>query len=243
MKKMIKQRLLGAVLVTASVMVVALATQGTTPEERDITPAVPFLPIGIYMMATKKSILDDDINIHERSQTMARKRIIEAPALKSWEEADAALREIAEEEITLQDIENEMQRQIIGVKKIAEQDSKPHADRIAKLERDLKEFTENHRDDLGKAKTKVLNFGEVGYRLSTSVSLPKAKERIAEIIRKLKARKMNDCIVIDEKISKENLKKYGMDTVEAVGATWKQKDAFGYDVYTEKLERLKSGMV
>ena len=173
---------------------------------------------------------------------MARKRIIEAPALRSWAEVDAALREIAENQIALQDIESDMQRQIIGIKKIAEQDSKPHNDRIAKLERDLKEFVEDHRDELGKAKSKSLNFGEVGFRVSTSVSLPKAKEKLADIIRKLKVRGMTDCIVVKEDVSKEALKKYGEDTVNAVGATWKQKDAFGYDIYIEKLERLSASV-
>ena len=152
---------------------------------------------------------------------MARKHIVEVPALKSWEEVDKALREIAENQIALQDIESEMQRQIIGVKKIAEQDSKRYNDRIAKVERDIKEFVEDHRDELGKAKTKALNFGEVGYRLSTSISIPK-----------------NDCIIVKEDISRENLKKYGEDTVNAVGATWKQKDTFGYDIYIDKLERI-----
>ena len=173
---------------------------------------------------------------------MARKRIVEAPALRSWAEVDAALREIAENQIALQDIESDMQRQIIGIKKIAEQDSKPHNDRIAKLERDLKEFVEDHRDELGKAKSKSLNFGEVGFRVSTSVSLPKAKEKLADIIRKLKVRGMTDCIVVKEDVSKEALKKYGEDTVNAVGATWKQKDAFGYDIYIEKLERLSASV-
>ena len=46
---------------------------------------------------------------------MARKRIVEAPALKSWEDVDAALREFAENQIALHAIESEMQRQIIGV--------------------------------------------------------------------------------------------------------------------------------
>ena len=168
---------------------------------------------------------------------MARKRIIEAPALKSWADVDAALREIAENEITLGDIEAELNRQVIGAKKTAEQQGKPHADRIAKLERDVKEFVEEHRTELGKAKTKALTYGEVGFRLSTSVILPRAKEKVAEIIRKLKTRKMNDCIIVEEKISKENLKKYGEDTVVAVGAAWKQKDTFGYDTYREKIER------
>lgn len=169
---------------------------------------------------------------------MARKRITETPALKSWADVDAALREIAEAELTLGDIEAEMNRQIIGAKKVAEQESKPHADRISKLERDIKEFVNDHRDELGKAKTKALNYGEVGFRLSTSISVPKAKEKVAEIIRRLKARQMTDCIIVEEKISKDNLRKYGEDTVNAVGATWKQKDEFGYDVYKDKVERM-----
>ena len=171
---------------------------------------------------------------------MARKRITEVPALKSWEDVNDALREIAQEQIALNDIDGEMNKQIIGIKKIAEQDAKPHADRIAKLEKDLKDFVEDHRDDLGKAKSMTLNFGEVGYRLSTSITLPKDKEKLAEIIRRLKTRQMTDCIVVEETVSRENLKKYGEDTVNAVGATWKQKDAFGYDVFLDKLERLKA---
>ena len=67
----------------------------------------------------------------------------------------------------------------------------------------------------------ALTFGEVGFRLSTSISLPRAKEKLDEIIRRLKARQMLDCIVTEEKVSKEALRKYGADTVEAVGAQWK----------------------
>ena len=52
---------------------------------------------------------------------------------------------------------------------------------------------------------------------------------------------MTDCIVVEEKISKDNLKKYGEDTVAAVGATWKQKDVFGYEVNIAKLEQIKMG--
>lgn len=173
---------------------------------------------------------------------MARKRIIEAPALKSWEDVNDALRQIAEAQIALGDIESEMQKQIVGAKKAAEQQSKPYNDRVAKLEREIKDFVEDHREDMGKAKSKVLTFGEVGFRLSTSVSLPKAKEKLEEIIRRLKARQMMDCIVVEEKVSKEALKKYGEDTVAAVGATYKQKDVFGYDVYLERLEAIKEGL-
>lgn len=180
-------------------------------------------------------------NDNERSQHMARKRVIEAPSLKSWEDVNDALRQIAEAQIALGDIESDMQKQIIGAQKVAEEQSKPIKDAQARLEREIKAFVTDHRDEMGKAKSMTLTFGEVGFRLSTSVSLPRAKEKVEEIIRRLKSRQMHDCIVVEEKISKEALKKYGEDTVNAVGATWKQSDVFGYEVNIAKLEQIKAG--
>ena len=172
---------------------------------------------------------------------MGRKRVIEAPSLKSWEDVNDALRQIAEAQIALGDIESDMQKQIIGAQKVAEEQSKPIKDAVARLEREIKAFVTDHRDEMGKAKSMTLTFGEVGFRLSTSISLPRAKEKVEEIIRRLKSRQMHDCIVVEEKVSKEALKKYGEDTVNAVGATWKQSDVFGYEVNIAKLEQIKAG--
>lgn len=172
---------------------------------------------------------------------MARKRVVEAPSLHSWEDVNDALRQIAEAQIALGEIQSDMQKQILGAQKVAEEQSKPLNDNAAKLEREIKSFVTDHRDEMGKTKSMVLTFGEVGFRLSTSVSLPRAKEKLEEIIRRLKSRQMTDCIVVEEKVSKEALKKYGEDTVNAVGATWKQSDVFGYEVNIAKLEQIKAG--
>lgn len=172
---------------------------------------------------------------------MARKRVVEAPSLHSWEDVNDALRQIAEAQIALGEIQSDMQKQILGAQKVAEEQSKPLNDNVAKLEREIKSFVTDHRDEMGKTKSMVLTFGEVGFRLSTSVSLPRVKEKLEEIIRRLKSRQMTDCIVVEEKVSKEALKKYGEDTVNAVGATWKQSDVFGYEVNIAKLEQIKAG--
>lgn len=172
---------------------------------------------------------------------MARKRVVEAPSLHSWEDVNDALRQIAEAQIALGEIQSDMQKQILGAQKVAEEQSKPLNDNVAKLEREIKSFVTDHRDEMGKTKSMVLTFGEVGFRLSTSVSLPRAKEKLEEIIRRLKSRQMTDCIVVEEKVSKEALKKYSEDTVNAVGATWKQSDVFGYEVNIAKLEQIKAG--
>ena len=172
---------------------------------------------------------------------MARKRVVEAPSLHSWEDVNDALRQIAEAQIALGEIQSDMQKQILGAQTVAEEQSKPLNDNVAKLEREIKSFVTDHRDEMGKTKSMVLTFGEVGFRLSTSVSLPRAKEKLEEIIRRLKSRQMTDCIVVEEKVSKEAVKKYGEDTVNAVGATWKQSDVFGYEVNIAKLEQIKAG--
>ena len=172
---------------------------------------------------------------------MARKRVVEAPSLHSWEDVNDALRQIAEAQIALGEIQSDMQKQILGAQKVAEEQSKSLNDSVAELEREIKTFVTDHRDEMGKAKSMVLTFGEVGFRLSTSVSLPRAKEKLDEIIRRLKSRQMTDCIVVEEKVSKEALKKYGEDTVNAIGATWKQSDVFGYEVNIAKLEQIKAG--
>ncbi len=108
---------------------------------------------------------------------MARKRVIEAPSLKTWEDVNDALRQIAEAQIAIGDIESDMQKQIIGAQKVAEEQTKPYRDSVSRLEREIKAFVTDHRDELGKGKSRTLTFGEVGFRLSTSITLPGRRKR------------------------------------------------------------------
>lgn len=169
--KMRKQRCMGLVLVLLSLLVVKMASTGTTPggqrrNRRRAAGPAGYLYDGhkaIYPLRRRGGKLRAQHGRRtERSQTMARKRITETPAIKNWEEVDAALREIAEAELALGDIEAELNRQIIGAKKVAEQESKPYADRSSKLERDVKEFVTDHRDELGKAKSRSLQLRRGG---------------------------------------------------------------------------------
>lgn len=68
MTKMTRQRLLGFALVVICVLMVFMASQGSTPEERDITPTALLLPLGVYAMMTKKYILTDTDAEHTEEQ-------------------------------------------------------------------------------------------------------------------------------------------------------------------------------
>lgn len=57
--KMRRQRLMGLALVAISVLIVLLASSGTTPEDQDATAAVLIAPLGLYMIFTKNYVLYD----------------------------------------------------------------------------------------------------------------------------------------------------------------------------------------
>lgn len=57
-----KQRLIGALLVIISGIVIVIAFLGTSPEDRDVTFVLFTLPLGLYMIFTKEYIFYDGFN-------------------------------------------------------------------------------------------------------------------------------------------------------------------------------------
>lgn len=161
---------------------------------------------------------------------MARKRM-EEPAVRSWEEADSVLKRIREAEMGLAEIAADMEKCISDVRQNAEEQAAPLRDEIKKLELLLKEFTTFNRGELN-GKSRELAFGTVGFRMSTSLVLPKA---VDGVIRTLKKLGMGDCINIKETVNKEVLKSYDEKTILMVGASLKKKDTFWYETRREEL--------
>lgn len=162
---------------------------------------------------------------------MARVRMEEKYILQSWEEVDAVLKEIAENEMEIEAITTDMNKEIHDIKQIAEEKSKKHQERIKVLSLYVQEFTERNRDEI-KGKTKVLNHGSVGFRQSTKVVLSK----VEQIIEKLKKFKMTDCINVKETVNKDVLRKYPADDILKVGGSLKVEDVFWYETDREELE-------
>ncbi len=52
-----KQRIMGAVLVLLSIVILISAAAGRTPAEQDATIVLLILPLGLYMIFTKNYIL------------------------------------------------------------------------------------------------------------------------------------------------------------------------------------------
>lgn len=161
---------------------------------------------------------------------MARKRMSEQE-LKSWEEADGALKQIREAEIVLGKIAADAEESIIDIRDQAEKKAKPFRDEIEKLELQLKEFTITNKADL-KGRTREMAFGSVGFRMSTKLVLPKV---VGTVIKQLRKNGMNDCITTKESVNKDILKTYDEKTILAVGGRMKKEDAFWYETRQEKI--------
>lgn len=162
----------------------------------------------------------------------ARKHVQSQMAITSWGEADAALRQIAECENLLAEQTIEMNRQLDQVKSSCAELSKPVQNRIKNLEQQLKEFADSNRIDLI-GKSKVLNFGKLGYRLSSSITIKKDQE--PKVIALLRTMKLLDCITIKESVNKDSLKSKGIEVISGVGAVLSQKDEFWYETSKEQL--------
>lgn len=162
---------------------------------------------------------------------MARRKIKDEHLLKTWEEVDLTLKEIAEYEMKIEKIQADMNQNIHDVKLDAEMKAKPLQDKIEMLGLYVKDFVEENKAELN-GKTKTLNFGKTGFRLSTKLVIRKAES----ILENLKRFKMQDCINTKETINKDVLKKYSEEDIIKVGASLKKEDVFWYETEREELK-------
>ena len=110
---------------------------------------------------------------------------MEDPSLKSWDEVNAALKLIRDNEIELELIEADMGKKIADIKEQAAEQAVPYRDDIKKLELQVKEFVTLNKAEL-KGKSREMDFGKVGFRMSTKLMLPKQVEKVIKTLKKVR---------------------------------------------------------
>lgn len=160
-----------------------------------------------------------------------RKKVYAQPVLLSWADVDNAMKAIGECERCVEEIEIEFTRQKVALKEQADMEARQYHERIKKLDQDIREYVTQHRGELD-GKSKQLNFGSTGFRLSTKLMTPKP----ADIIASLKQHDMLDCITVKESINKEVLRHYPSEDILKVGAYLKADDEFWRDIDRETLQ-------
>jgi phage host-nuclease inhibitor protein Gam len=165
---------------------------------------------------------------------MAKARVrLESPALQSWADVDKALREIGQEMAKVEAMEAEYNEAVGQLKEQLTEQVRPHQENRQRLERLVKEFVEEHKAELV-GKSRELNFGRVGFRLSTSIVVKNAKA----VLSLLKSKRLFGCIAVKETVSKDELKKLDEATLAELGVSRKTEDVFWYEVKRDEVREV-----
>lgn len=154
--------------------------------------------------------------------------------VKSWDNVDLTLKTMCELTFKIEETNTEYKRQARELRMNSLSGIKPLKQEYAEHENNVKAFVSLHREEI-EGKAKHLNFGKTGFRQSTNVVIPQGAEKKKEILNTLKAKKMKGAIIVDEKISREGLKRLNDKTLTELGVEVKKKDDFFLDFYKENV--------
>jgi len=165
------------------------------------------------------------------------KKIAPEPVIASWEGADLALRQIGEIEIEVEKKEGLANLKINDIKEKLAGELNGKLARKARLAKDLEEFLGGHKEELGTAKSRKLNFGWLGFRLSPPRLKPIAKMTWAKVAEKLKELGLKKYLRFpDPEPDKEKIKaEADFETMKEIGVRICSEENFYYEVDREKI--------
>lgn len=163
---------------------------------------------------------------------MARTRL-EAPAIKTWDEANEVLAIIVAAENAIDTINIRLDENVAALKMDAEEEARPHKELIKKYELQLKEFAQANKSELN-GKSKSMTFGKLGFRLSTKLVLPKCLDNVIKALRK---EQMDECIIVKESVNKDAMKQYSEEQILKCGGSLKKEDVFFYETNHDEISQ------
>jgi phage host-nuclease inhibitor protein Gam len=143
--------------------------------------------------------------------------------IANWNEADDHLKRIGDLRMAIESEEQIAKSMIDNAKAILQEATEPLAAEIKRHIESLEAFAANHIEDFGKAKSRKLQFGVVGWRASRSLKVCKD---IIDRIKGVFGKKAETYLRIKEDADKEALGKLTDEQLVAVGCRWENKDVF-----------------
>lgn len=144
--------------------------------------------------------------------------------LTTWDQAADAMQALATAESRLAKARARHQERIRALQEEHDAAIAVGTALVASITQDLTEFATLHRADLGKAKSRVVGSGLVGWRASSSLELTRPEEDVLDLL----ARHRPDCIrtVTTQSVDRVRLKTLEPETLEAVGCVVRTTETF-----------------
>lgn len=144
--------------------------------------------------------------------------------IADWAEADRLLRAMGELHISNTKDTDSAKLRTDNIKASLAQAVNSRKVEIDQIQRSLEAFAANHQAEFKGQRSRKLNFGLIGWRKSTSISVTKnTLDLVKQVFSKAKAQTF---IIIKESVSKDALAKLTDEQLASVGAKRKSKDAF-----------------
>ena len=165
---------------------------------------------------------------------MAKRVKVTGTQLSNWDEVDDAVKRMALLMLQRAEFDAELHRTVTAAKEMAAIEVAPLDKEMEQLQRAVKEYVDAHRPDLEPLRSKVLNFGAVGYRRSTSLSIGDPDFTLA----RLKEQERFDCIRVKTEVDREALRQYDDEILMDLGVARKNRDTFFLEPDIEKVKAL-----
>lgn len=159
--------------------------------------------------------------------------------VNDWEEADDALRRMGEITIALTEAGGELTLKINKLKDVFKQSVAGLESERKYLEEQITHFCESKKAEFAKRRSKVLNFGLIGFRITTSVPIPRDRGKLSDLIATLKHLRLSNCIKVEEKIDRDQINILDDGSIAKLGLKKTVKDSFRIQPNLEKIQDLK----
>ena len=145
--------------------------------------------------------------------------------IPDWGQADKLVRRIGDLQLQIQAAEGEAKTDIDDIKALLAEEVKPLQEDIDLHIKSLEAFATSNKKQFGRARSKKLNFGVLGWRYSCSISIK--KDTTLELIKKfLSSAQKRACINTKETVDKKVLAKLTDGLLAKIGARRVDKDVF-----------------
>ena len=161
---------------------------------------------------------------------MAKKQVMSE--YQDWQDIDNGLRRMGEIDIQIRKLEGEQTLRTNEIK--AEYDLKAEGLKAERkgIENNIALFTEAHKEEFMKTRSKELTFGLVAYRVTTKLIIRSVKATVAA----LKALGLESYLTINPEPDREAMKGLDSGTLAKVGASLKTEDKLRVEPNMERIK-------
>jgi len=165
---------------------------------------------------------------------VAKRKKSDLPSLSDWRAVDRTIRIIADEEACAARWKAEAEEKIRRIREDTAACTAEVLTTAQNLRDAIEAFAGAHEGDFGKARSKALPHGRVGWRTVASVRLLRSSEFV---VAALESAGLSDAVIVRKSPNKDVLAAYPDETLREVGCRRKSEDKF----YIEPAEETPAG--